>query len=204
MRRYENGFTLVELLLVAVVLAALGVAAYTALSGGIRLWKAVNRETPQKDMRLFFLKMSDDLRSAFKYSSMGFSGEPESVSFPTFVTSFAGEDAEERMGWVSYHFDAGGSSVVRTESDYSQFYVSKPGSVRPLVDGVASVRFQYYCYDPETESYIWMNAWSEEEAPSPGVEVDKTLPRAVKVEVELGDGYRGEIFSEVLPVPAGG
>ena len=76
MRRYKNdpksrtGFTLVELVLVTAMLSVVGLAAYSAFSNGIRLWKRVNEEVIQEDINMFFVKISRDLRNLSRYSGI--------------------------------------------------------------------------------------------------------------------------------------
>ncbi len=202
MRRYK-GFTLVELILVSAILSVIGIAVYTALSNGIRLWKRINQEAPQEDISIFFVKISYDLRSLVKHSAASFSGGPDSISFPTFVVSETEEGIMKRdLGMVSYYFGKEENVVSREQSNYSQIYLSKPGPARRLLKGVDSLTFRYYCYDPENEEYIWLDAWNADEAP-PGVNVDESLPLSVKVEIGL-DGYQDEKFCAIVPVPVGG
>lgn len=195
-------FTLVELILVSAILSVVGIAVYTALSSGIRVWKRINQESPQEDVSIFFAKMSHDLRSLVKHSTVSFSGGPDSISFSTFIVSETEEGMKRDLGMVSYRFEKGKDAISREQSNYSQVYLSEPGPARLLLRGVDSLTFRYYCYDPENEEYIWLDAWNADEAP-PGVKVDESLPISVKVEIGL-DGYQDEKFCAIVPVPVGG
>ena len=191
-----------ELILVSVILSVVGMAVYTAFSNGIRLWKRVNQESPQKDASMFFAKISYDLRSLVRHSAVSFSGKPDSISFAAFVVSGTEEDTKKNLGMVSYYFEKKKDAVAREQSNYSQLYLSERGSVRWLLRGVDSLTFRYYCYDPENEEYIWLDAWDADEAP-PGMKVDEALPLSVMVEIKL-DECQDEKFRAIVPVPAGG
>lgn len=200
MRRYN--FTLAELIIVSVILSVLGFSVYAALSNGIRLWKRINQEVPQEDVNIFFVKMSDDLRSLIRHSDIVFSGKQDSISFATFIVSDAEESSKKDIGMVSYRLEKGERAVSREQSNYSQIYLSKPGRTRQLLSDVVSFKLRYYCYDSENEEYLWLDSWDADDAP-PGVEVDKTLPISVRVEVGLR-GYEEEDFSAIVAIPVGG
>ncbi len=203
MRRYKgSGFTLVELILVSAILSVVGIAVYAAFSNGIRLWKKINQELPQEGISIFFEEISYDLRSFVKHSTVPFSGGPDSISFATFVVSETEEGVKRDLGMVSYCFEKGEDAISREQSNYSQLYLSEPGPARRLLRGVDFLTFRYYCYDPENEKYIWLDAWNADEAP-PGVNVDKSLPLSVMVEIGLEE-YQGEKFCAIVPVPVGG
>ncbi len=197
------GFTLAELIIVAVILSILGVAVYTAFSNGIKLWKRINEEVPQEDINIFFAKISRDLRNLSRCSGIEFSGEPDSVSFPTIVVSEADEGVRKIIGLVKYAFDKEEKSVMSEQSDYSGLYQSEPGRTRTLVSRIDSLSFQYYCHDPDTEEYLWLKAWNKYEAP-PDVKTENSLPLAVKVEIEPNGGNEGEKFTRVVTLPIGG
>lgn len=210
MRRYKNnpkhitGFTLVELVLVTAMLSVVGLAAYSAFSNGIRLWKRVNEEVIQEDINMFFVKISRDLRNLSRYSGIEFTGEPDSISFPSVVTHETEGGVMERIiGQVTYVFDENRRLITGGQSDYSELYQSKAGRARTLVDDIDLLSFQYYCYDPDSEEYLWLKAWNDTEAP-PGVKTGETLPLAIKVEIEPNGDKKGKEFTRIVTLPVGG
>ena len=122
-------FTLVELILVSVILSVVGITVYAAFSNGVRLWKRINQKSPKGDVNVFFAKISRDLRSLVRHSTVSFSGESDSISFATFVISETEEGVKKDLGMVNYYFEKRESTITKKRSNYSELYLDEPGSV---------------------------------------------------------------------------
>ncbi|MEE8584755.1 MAG: hypothetical protein V3T83_07880, partial [Acidobacteriota bacterium] len=71
-----------------------------------------------------------------------------------------------------------GAMETRFVDVNSFFYMAGTPSGKPLpiVDGVQDVRFQYYGYNPDSDSFEWFDEWSGE--------LTGTVPSAVRVEYD--------------------
>jgi prepilin-type N-terminal cleavage/methylation domain-containing protein len=209
----EKGFTLIEMLLVASMLAAIGLTIATTFAGGLKIFNRMESYTAVKaDVLLSLEKMERDLRNAFAYKGIDFIGEAHRVTFPAILTKFSSkEKAVGSLGSVSYYRDDSSNerALSREERAYSQA-VKKGSSGRRdstvLLTPVEDISFQYFVYDPEAKTYSWVNVWDKskdkEEAEEEGkVAKDiialearpEELPLGVKITVSYADG--GKTFA---------
>lgn len=200
--KFLRGFTLVEILLVTVTLSIIALAVYTTFDNGIKLWKKMTQDVLQEDINIFFSKISDDLRNSFRYSGIEFSGSEDSIAFAIPIKFIIQGKVENGIGQAGYFFDKRTNSINRIQTNYSQLYLDKSGPVRQLVNDIKSLNFQYYCYDPRQEEYLWVDAWNEEQVPLE-IKIDEHLPLAVKIEVESDDNNESGKFTKVVTIPVG-
>ena len=194
MRR--RGFTLVEVLLVTAIFASIGLAVFTCLSNGLKLWGRSQRLVVEEDAVIFMDRFSTDLRNAFLFSEIPFEGEELHLNFPTMVYTPAdrsGSRAQEgyvdEIGAVRYSFDSSGKNILREQANYSQATHGNFASARIVVGGVKEFRFRYF-YPGSSE-------------PSLTASDDKGLPSGVEVEIRFPGDDGDRILKRYVPIPAG-
>lgn len=173
----KRGFTLIEMLSVSILLGIIGLAVFTTLNNGLKIWQVLTRESPEEDFLLLSEKFSRDLKNGFRYTGMKFKGTPDRVSFPSFIT-LPGTKDNACIGQITYFFDTLTQSVKRSQATYSEVYQHKRTPEQTLVKNVKNLTFLYYVYDEDTKSYQWKDTWDEE----------KKLPVSVKITVGYLDG----------------
>lgn len=216
--RRVKGFTLIELMLVAALLAILGLAVAATFAGGLKIFNRMENYTAVKaDILLSLERMERDMRSTFPVKGIGFIGEAKRMTFPAILRTFSAKGlAEESLGSVSYYRDdARGAGVLsREEKAYVQA-VNKEGyrhgemtELAPIED----IHFQYFSYDAEAETYSWVDRWDKsekkeeeqrEEAKAPkGVialeDRPEELPLGVKIMIRYADGDKPLTLSRTI------
>ena len=179
----KKGFTLIEVLFVSILLGIIGIAVFTTLNNGLKIWQVLTRESPEEDFSLFSEKFSRDLKNGFRYTGMKFEGTPNMVSFPTIVT-LPGTKNNTGIGQVTYFFDALTQSIKKSQANYSEVYQHKKPPEQILVKSIKDLTFCYYVYDEDTKSYKWKAKWQEE----------KNLPVSIKITTIYLNGTTAKIW----------
>ena len=181
-RRWQRGFTLLEMLLGLVLLALLMLALFSGLRTGARSWDAVDghlQEVAGTRAAHDFLE-----RLVSRARPVKFAGESGPVPY------FRGEEAElEFVAPMMTHLVEGGLMLVRVSGAGGSIRIGatpygpredlqedlEAAKAYRLMDGVKSVGFRYYG-QPEstTEEAAWHADWPLESA---------RLPRLVEIEV---------------------
>ena len=198
---YKDGFTLVELLLVAAILAVVGMVVYGTFVRGVNIWSRVSQPDAAEDVSLFFKNIAYDLRNSFKMTGMAFRGAKTAVSFPTRIKRHNKGGVGDSIGEVAYSFDRRNKELHKSQSSYSEVYRKKPGRKRTLAKGISSLRFEYFIYDPKQMKYSWVSKWQEEDGPF-GEEKEENLPLIVKIEVGIPKGHFDQKFVKTVPIPS--
>lgn len=183
----SSGFTLVETLLAASLVAIIGFAIYASFDSGIRVMERVNRVGEEEDLNIFFEKLATEIQNSFRHKTIHFEGIPEKFSFPTLVQTNEELGGARSIGRVSYFYDSSSQSVQKTQENVSDIFIKEEKEeevVKPkrVLGGVRSLFFQYYDHDPIKGTYSWRGDWGEDA-------IDR-IPLAVRVELvfEKGEG----------------
>lgn len=192
----KRGFTMVEVLMVTAIFASIGLAVFSCLSNGLKLWTRSQQAIVEEDAVIFFDRFSTDLRNAFMYSQISFEGEQNRIAFPTVVytsadqaSSRASEGHVDQIGLVRYSFDASGGRIIREQGNYSQATRGALGPAKVEVSGVKEVKFRYF-YPGSTDPFLT-------------AQNDKVLPAGVEVEIRFS-GEDEKMLKRYVPIPAGG
>ena len=195
-RSMGRGFTLVEVLLVTALFATIGLAVFTCLSNGLKLWNKSQRLVVEEDAAIFFDRFSVDIRNAFLYSQIPFAGEESRVTFPTVVytvadraSSRAHEGYVDQIGMVRYSFDRAQGMILREQANYSQATHGELGPAKVEVNGVTGFGLKYF-YPGTSE-------------PSLTTGDDKPLPSGVEVEIRFSGEDGDKILKRYVSIPAG-
>lgn len=205
--RRTQGFTLVELLLVAAMLGAVGLTIVATFAGGLKIFNRMESYTAAKaDVLLALEKMERDLRNTFPLKGMDFVGDAKRMTFPAVRKDLTGKaQAQGALGSVSYYRDDSGDERVLSREE--KIYVravkkesSGHGDIAALTP-IEDIRFQYFSYDPEAEAYSWVNAWDKskerEDQEEDGKAVKNVtaledrpedLPLGVRIKISYTDG----------------
>jgi hypothetical protein len=189
------GFSLMEILLVAVLLPVVGLAIFSNFNSGLKLWRSIGTPDPNEDRTIFFGRVERDLEQGFKSKAAPFTGSSGTFSLSTIVEGPEGLGGADSPGRAVFSYDAAGRAIVREAFDANQISEEKPGTKTAAARDVASAHFSYLVFDKERQRF----EWREE------VEADKlALPAAVRFEMELlaPDGAL-EPVSRVFYIPAG-
>ncbi|MBU0895202.1 MAG: prepilin-type N-terminal cleavage/methylation domain-containing protein [Candidatus Omnitrophica bacterium] len=202
-----KGFTLVEMMLVAGILAIIGLTIVATFSSGLRIfYRMEGYNTVKADVLISIEKMERDLKNAFSYRGIEFIGSSKKVTFPGLIRKFNSEGRpEESLGAISYYLDDSGKTkmVSREENKYTQAIKKDRGARGPItrLASIEGLDFKYYVYDPESDFYSWASVWDksddmedDEEDTKPKQENvqlkdrEDKLPLGVKIEVSYKDG----------------
>lgn len=183
----QEGFTLVELLIVSLLLSVISLTAYGGLAGGVRIWRRVEASVGELDLVLGEKRFRKDLVNRVPFGGIGFTGDSGQVSFPALVTVGAGEAVHQEVGRVRYLFDEPDHRLCREEMTYASVVAGAETDCRPVISSVEKLSFKYY--NPEGG---WLSGWAE-----------TTPPLAVRMEATIKrTGSEGEItkqFTVALP-----
>lgn len=194
-RRLRAGFTLIELLLVLVILPVVSFTAFSNLSSGIKLWKALNRPVHEEDLQIFHVKASRDFLTAAPFSKIAFEGGSQQAAFATTVRGRPETGGDRALGQVAYRYDEAARAVFREERDYSDFLAGRPGLVSAVLEGVDACALSYLIHDAEKQRYVWSEAWIGEAG---------SAPAAVRFTLSLTREGTTRQAVETFYVPVGG
>ncbi len=192
----RRAFTLIELLLVTSLIAALSLAVFMSLSNGLKLWQRTQKAVLAEDITIFFDRFAGDLRNSFNFSTLRMEGDELSFAFPTVVLTKAdrasiraSEEYVDQLGRVQYAFDPADGSLVRRQANYSQGLRKMWGEARTLFSGATEIHFRY------------LPRGSKDFSSSAGAKGE--LPTGVEVEVRYKEGQEERSLKRFFMIPVG-
>ena len=215
--RGSAGFTLVEMLLAAGILAIIGLTIVAAFTGGMNIFYRMEGYTSVKtDVLAAMEKMERDLRNTFYYAGIDFTGTSGRMTFPGLIRTFNSKGIpEESLGSISYYLDdrMRKRALSRETKRYSQAIrreESPKGDIAPLAE-IEDVNFRYYSCDPEGGSYYWSSSWDRSEAPedereegkenkgdAPLKDREENIPLGVRIEISYKEAGRTVTLSRAV------
>ena len=193
------GFTLIEMLIVLAMFSLIGLAIFTTLSNGVRIWQRLNQTIAQEDVNIFFERFARELRNTFEFDTIKFQGQADKVVFASLVTTPGSSQGQRQrqehememgIGQLTYSYDKTTGQLIREKRDYSQIYTGDDGSQRELLKDIDSLKFIYYLYDEKKKDYVW-----QEEYLSEG------LPLALRIELEFNDEQKSKSIIRTIEIP---
>ncbi|MDA0712569.1 MAG: prepilin-type N-terminal cleavage/methylation domain-containing protein [bacterium] len=184
----RRGFSLIELLIAAVLLAIIGLMLTTTLNSSIEVKERVDGISN----RYFFVRQA--LSRMSREISMAYLSEHKNFNSPVVITQFKGEKSalafaafggfvrqknaqESDQREISYFMQKDKdniSSLMRKEKINLTNDLGKSGKTYVLCPNVKSVEFKYW----NQSTKKWQNEWSTE-----GVAAQKILPSRVQIEM---------------------
>jgi type II secretory pathway component PulJ len=190
-QKNKRGFTLVELLVVCGMMAAISLVIYSTLFSGARLWQRLSSLRMKEDLNIFLEKFSADVANTFEFKGIDFQGKEDNLAIAALVKSpFVQGNSPGR---VIYAYDRQNRVLNRTQMDYSQVYQDTPVLPRQTLTGISSCKLSYYIFDKQKKGYYW----SEESLPG-------QLPAAVRLELEMDQQEGVSKFSKTVSILVGG
>ena len=192
--RLNRGFTLVELLVVAAILAVVTAVLGACISAGVRVLASARAfNTGGADASLALDLIEKDLMNTYVFYAVPFVGEPQAARFPTLVPP-RGADGRpgegDAVGTVSYAFDRTSGTLRRSRWQFPP--AAAPTEVREeaIVSDLRSVDWSYAGASSGPEA-SWKRQWDN----------PTNLPVRVRVELTFGDAESVvHARSVVLPV----
>ncbi len=200
-RSAHRGFTLVELMIAATMMAVLMVGLGTHLRGAVTVWRRTRAAVDRLQReRVAMERLSQDLANAFVYDGSErapihheFSGQ--AARWCTLVSATDARSGPSTAArWVAYRCATGEEpqGLLRTEQSASQ---ARDGtaevSPHALVPDCAGLAFRYgYLPAEGQEGLVWEGLWPYE----------KELPRLIEVTLTRADGRRLRVL---LAPPSG-
>jgi prepilin-type N-terminal cleavage/methylation domain-containing protein len=202
--RMKKGFTLIEVLITASIMALVAVAILSVFAAGLKVYERVRKYSDIRTDILFSLeKMEKDLRSLPNIPQIDFKAQPGLITFPAVVHANPDNQNEISLGSISYYVDDSSHYLVKDEKDYSAATAEEPGEgiVTNLVY-VNSLKFTYYFYDEKAKAFYWAESWKEDK------EENKTkrkpvvhTPLGVKIEVSYDDNGESNTLTRTIYFP---
>jgi len=186
MYRSLTGFTLVEVLVVAVLFGLLGITLVVSFSTGMNLWKRAAALTYGHRQAIVGLeRLSLDLRRALVYPPVGFFGTGDQCYFANVI----GDSARN----ISYRYVETERRLLRSSRNLST-EKSEDGLEDPervTIGRIENFTLAYFGLNQESGKFEFMAAWNSSL---------QGMPRAVRVSF---DAEGGREFDKVILVPAG-
>ncbi len=165
---------MVEMLVSVSIIAMIGIVLYSVVSSGIDIWVRAYQVQPEDDLGIFFARFRSDLKNSFTFSGLEFAGERQRLMFPALVFDQGGQ---RTVGKISYLYRDTNNLLNREQYTYSRLYTGGMPYSRVILDDISFLEFSYYFFDEESQEYLWLESWNEDE-----------LPLAVRVRLEYNGG----------------
>ena len=195
-RRVDFGFTLMEMLLVTTLVSVIGVAVFSALNNGLKLWARGIGLGHEGELAIGLDKIGEDLRSTVPVSGIAFKGSGERCAFPAVVltpadkkSSRAEEDIVDQIGAIEYRFEPAEGKIYRRQANYSQALKKQWGPDQEIISGLEELMFHYY--------------FSTDKGFLTKSEADEKIPAGVIVEVVLRGDQAQRRLKRFYAVPVG-
>ncbi len=177
----KNGFTLIEILVVACIFSIIATAIGVSFISGIRLWGRVNSAGSNTDVLITLEMMAKDLRQSLDMPSIGFQGSSSEVSFSILD--------DNSILKVTYKFDSNENTLLRRYVYLKDIILGaeKEKYIEKRILSSEEFSLSYLCYDPENKSYSWKDEWVK----------DKGIFPAVRIQTK----FKNEEFAKVVFIP---
>lgn len=180
-----TGFTLVEILIVASVMAIVMLAIYSSFISGLRLWqRSQNLSQIQRKVIIGLEKLSSQVRQGIDFPDIGFNGTKTKFSFPLIIREKDEDRVKEEIVKVTFEFDAEDKSLIRSVERYQDILSEGEGkkvSTQTFIPRIEEADFSYY-YFVANKPDPWKEEWKPEEGAA--------IPMAIKVTIKTKDGNK--------------
>ncbi len=181
-RNSQEGFTLVETLVVATIFSIIGLGITTSFVSGIKLWdRAKNIDFAKCEFLLDMEKISRDFRQIVDIPVIGFEGDSVKVSFPALIG--------DSIVKITYKFDPERKTLLYKEVGLKDIISGEEEEnyTEEKMLSLKELSLSYFCWDREKEIYDWKDSWVK----------DKGIFSAIKLEGK----FKGEAFTKIIFIP---
>lgn len=175
----RQGFTLLEVMVVAAILGIVIAAVGACLAAGMRVWDATRRyASGEPQLALACAMLERDIVNTFPFYSISFSGTVDTVQMPALLKAEdpASADAAaaevRRVGTVRYFWARERSAILRKAWVYPR---PEPPDASGEVVASSVSRFQFRFAGPGAGGETWRDTWTDA----------SNMPTRVQVSVEL-------------------
>ena len=194
----NQGFTLIEFLVVASILGMVAVAIFSTFATGLNVYKkAQSYAGTQTDVLLALEKMEKDLRNIFDSSGIDFLGDTKKIAFAGLVKTFdTAGNQKVSLGKISYYLDDEKGTLVKEEQDYSHAVSGIEGGENnfKVLAFIEDINFNYYYFNSETEK--------QDRKSSRGA--DNGIPTKVKIEITFTHDNKTVKMDRTVFIPVAG
>ena len=188
--RGVGGFTLMELLVAAVLMSVVGGAILASFGGGIRVFDKVRDfGTIRSRVALALEVMERRIRDGVRFDPVGFEGASDTMAFAVTRERLVGERLERRLARQRYYRDAATGELVSAWIDYP--FESSDEEHQETLAEIEGLRFEYAYKEGDAQGYQWKDAWD----PTDG------RPVAVRLEVRFKDKGGIRSVERVVVIP---
>jgi len=181
-----GGFTLVEVLVVAVVFSIIGIGITTSFVSGVKIWRrSEDMARTYNSLILTLEKVSRDLRQSVVMPNIGFEAaagdSAQEFSFPALIgTSIAK---------ITYRFDLQEKTLLRNEVRYEDIISGKQKDnyTEKTMLKLDELQISYLYFDKVNNKAEWQDSWKKEDG----------VFRLIK----LKGKYNGEEFTKIILIP---
>lgn len=178
----ETGFTVIELLVSISLMALIGAALVSALSGGVKVWQRTQAFGTHRQAALIaFSQLRTDLQNAQRSGLVPFKGTYDEVAYAA-IEEDAAADGLPVIGARGYFHDEASQRLCRAFVPYRRLRTQRlTGECQTVLEGVTRVRLGYFGANETSRAMGWHERWDSAD-----------LPMAVKVELTIQQERRAE------------
>ncbi|MFH1199366.1 MAG: type II secretion system protein [Candidatus Omnitrophota bacterium] len=186
-RKFNSGFTLIELMVVASILVILTIAVSSAFLAGLNVYnRARSFAAGQADILLAFEKMERNFKNSVSIFGKKYVFEGKKLSFPIITREVDTKGKENIvLSEVVYYFDYQQKAIL--EQYQNSLEARKLASAEDLA-------FSYCSFNPVNRKCVWGSF------PGDGL----TLPRGVKIKIIFKDNTGIGVLERTVFMPVGG
>ncbi len=192
-----TGLTLVEMLIVASLMAVTASAVYSLLSSGLKVYSRMGDYGNNLDVNIFFSRFSEDVKNMFFYSNIEFSGTGERMAFASFHKDDLAPEEDgparfNRLRRITYLFNPAQKTISRRESNYLGLQPGDNGGEFILAKNIHACRFEYFYYDHQGK------------LTSASPNSPRDIPMAVRVTVDFRQKNNNCSLTRTVEIPISG
>ena len=193
----QQGFSLIELLVVCVIISFLGTVLYATFYQGVNLWKRAQADRGEYRDIFFVERLTQDLRNAFPLSGSKIKGTAKEFEFYALLSGGDLGLSHVASGLrfpcrVRYYFDASNQQVSREVQSYSQILTESKEKIKTNIVFQTPKNMEWmFMGRTKAAVLLWQKVWEKD-----------YLPNAVKLRVEYDD--QKQVFIRTINIPGGG
>jgi prepilin-type N-terminal cleavage/methylation domain-containing protein len=193
--RRNCGFTLIEILIAALIFSIVSLSIYAAFRSGLAAYQKIDTASEiYRVARIILNKIDADLKNSFvredSAGNSGFAGAAESLEF----FSIGDNICRVKYAWDSSSGTLRRSVVAGLDTLNPQAEVSP----EDLAAGIEKITFEYaYLTGDDNQPCVWQSDWPTQDDKNIQPLQQKALPSAVRLNFTLG----GINFTKVIALP---